>query len=357
MKKFVLPIIQTVSTVVLLYWIFSNEQLRRAMGQTFRSADPLWLFIGILVAGVVVLSGITRWRIFLKVQNIPVSWWRTAQLYLIGLFFNLLFLGAIGGDVVKVICLARDHPGRRAAIIMSLVADRMSGLLALITAAAVFPIARYSWFTRTSAASGMLFFLLGYLFFCLMGVVMSFLIAKRGASERIPERMPGRSKFIQLSKAYELIAKSWKQMICAALVSFLGLFAHYGTFYCSGRAFHPSPTLLDMYTVMPVVDVISSLPIAISGLGVREKSFEELLGNLSGIPEETALLISLAGFAVSVVWSMVGAAVFPFYRSETAPRREKIRDLMRETRTLKADESRENIPPQQNLSSVGITKE
>src|SRR5690606_7251880 len=138
---------------------------------------------------------------------------------------------------------------------------------------------------------GMLWFLLGYLFFSVLGVAVSFFMASRGASEKIPHHMPGRATVIELSKAYHLFAKAWKLALCAALVSFVGLFAHYGTFYCSGRAFEPSPTLLDIYSIMPVVDVISSLPIAISGLGVREKLFEELLGKLSGIPVETALLI------------------------------------------------------------------
>ncbi|MBA4146695.1 MAG: flippase-like domain-containing protein [Verrucomicrobia bacterium] len=358
MKKFALTALQATITVVLLWWIFSDDALRSGMARTFRSADTNWLLLGIAVAGIGVLSGICRWRIFLQIQQIPVSWWRTTQLYMIGLFFNLLFLGAIGGDVIKVLCLAKDNPGRRTAIVLSVVADRLSGLLALVTVASIFTLGRYGWFTQNPAAAGMLWFLLGYLVFSVLGVAFSFLVARMGVAEKMPRRVPGRAKFIELSKSYHLFASAWKPTLCAALISFVGLFAHYGTFYCSGRAFQPSPSLLDMYSIMPVVDVISSLPIAISGLGVREKLFEELLGSLSGIPGETALLISLAGFAVSVVWSVVGAGIFPFYRSETARRHESIRDLLKGTHSLDGvEKNAEPMPTQQSCSSVGTTNE
>jgi hypothetical protein len=69
---------------------------------------------------------------------------------------------------------------------------------------------------------------------------------------------------------------------------------------------------------MPVVDVITTLPVSISGLGLRETLFESFLQRLCQVPSEVGVLVSLLGFGFSVFWSLLGGLVFPFYRPETA---------------------------------------
>jgi hypothetical protein len=44
-----------------------------------------------------------------------------------------------------------------------------------------------------------------------------------------------------------------------------------------------------------LVTAISSLPISLNGIGVREALFEELLAELCGVSRGTGLLISIAG--------------------------------------------------------------
>jgi hypothetical protein len=57
---------------------------------------------------------------------------------------------------------------------------------------------------------------------------------------------------------------------------------------------------------MPVVDVVSSLPISISGLGVRERTFDFLISQLTGIPPAAAVAAALIGFLFNLFWGIVG---------------------------------------------------
>jgi len=61
---------------------------------------------------------------------------------------------------------------------------------------------------------------------------------------------------------------------------------------------------------MPVVDAMSAMPVSISGIGVREKTFEILMNDLAGLPAEVAVSGSLIGFACSLVWAALGGILF-----------------------------------------------
>jgi hypothetical protein len=61
---------------------------------------------------------------------------------------------------------------------------------------------------------------------------------------------------------------------------------------------------------MPVIDSVSSLPISVAGVGVREKLFQILMSDLAGTLPEISVAASLAGFACSVFWAVIGGLLF-----------------------------------------------
>ena len=79
-----------------------------------------------------------------------------------------------------------------------------------------------------------------------------------------------------------------------------------------------APGMVPMIEVYPIVNTISAIPISLSGIGVREQLFETLLNTLYGTPKSLAVLISLCGFFLSVLWSLLGGVVYLFYRPSTA---------------------------------------
>jgi hypothetical protein len=67
---------------------------------------------------------------------------------------------------------------------------------------------------------------------------------------------------------------------------------------------------MDVFSVMPVITLVTALPVFIGGLGAREQLFKQLLGDLAGTPADVAVAISLTGFAIYLVWALVGAVLF-----------------------------------------------
>ncbi len=170
--------------------------------------------------------------------------------------------------------------------------------------------------SQTPAARGLLYVLIVFAVGCVVFITCSFAVARTGLIRRLPARAPGREKMLELAAAYNLFTTAWGHSLVAILLSFPVLFTFFGTFFCAARAFRAAISLPDMFSIMPVVTVVSSLPVSVSGLGVREEMFKQLLGDLAHIPAEQAVLISLTGFLIYVFWSLFGGAAYLWSRPE-----------------------------------------
>ena len=81
--------------------------------------------------------------------------------------------------------------------------------------------------------------------------------------------------------------------------------------------------MIEILAVLPIILTIASLPISLSGVGVREGLFQNVLASLFGTPESLAVMISITGFLIVVFWGLVGGCVYLVYRPTggLAPRR------------------------------------
>ena len=82
-------------------------------------------------------------------------------------------------------------------------------------------------------------------------------------------------------------------------------------FYVLTLGFHQQVPVIALAAIVPVVTSISALPITPSGLGVRENLYVWMLAVPTlGVPAAQALLLSLVGYAGSLVWSLVGGVIY-----------------------------------------------
>ena len=309
--------VQIPATVGILVWIFADAQLLRKIGQTLLGADPWWLLAGVAMGGASVAIMASRWLIFLRTQGIRLPYRRALAIYLISLFFTLFLPGAVSSGAARGLYLFYEHPGRKTAVVLSIIADHLSGLIALVLVAIVFTFSRARWFDQAPIPQGTLYVLAAFLGLTMTGLLLTMLGVQSGFIDTMPHQVPFRAKMVEFAKALNGVLMQWRVMLKGIGVSLLVLLTFFLTFDFAARAFDAGVSTLDMLSIMPIVDVITALPLTASGIGVREKLFEELLTSLAGVPADVALLVSMTGFAFSAVWSVLGGPVFAVY----APRR------------------------------------
>lgn len=73
-----------------------------------------------------------RWYALVRALDLPFTLRNAVRLGMVGTFYNTFLPGAIGGDIVKAISIAKGHPERKAAAVATVVADRLLGLFGLL---------------------------------------------------------------------------------------------------------------------------------------------------------------------------------------------------------------------------------
>lgn len=104
-----------------------------------------WTFLAlavILIGGATLLT-FFRWYLLVWSLEFPFRVRDALRLGFVGLISNYVAPGSVGGDIVKAILLAKDHPTRKTVAVATVLLDRILGLLALFLVGAVasmFPI-------------------------------------------------------------------------------------------------------------------------------------------------------------------------------------------------------------------------
>ena len=65
----------------------------------------------------------------------------------------------------------------------------------------------------------------------------------------------------------------------------------------------------DLAVIVPISFIVQMLPVSVNGFGVREATFSFYFTRL-GLPIESALLVSLVGTALIMMFSLTGAEVY-----------------------------------------------
>ena len=100
----------------------------------------------------------------LRIQRISLGWLRTGAIVIIGLFFNVFLPGLVGGDVMRLYYIFNLAPEAKLPGSLSIVMDRLLGLLAIVFLVAIVLVARFNWLTRVPETAQ-----LAYLALALLG--------------------------------------------------------------------------------------------------------------------------------------------------------------------------------------------
>lgn len=315
-------IIQVLVTIGLLWWLLHDPARRTDMSEAIARADVWWLLAAMVSAGACEFFGIIRWQLFLKMLHLQIPLAETTRLFFIGAFFNQFLPGTTGGDVVRVLYLMREHPEHRTAGFLSVAVDRLLAMLVLVAMGLAFAWGRAEWFAQSLTVGNTMKIFAIILFTMALGLAASFVLTKRHLVERLPTGMPFREAIVKLSTLWQLCIENRREALLGAFYTIPMLVTFFAAFYFVARAFTPKVDFLDMMSIMPLVTAISSLPISLNGIGVREALLDELLHELCGVAKGTGMLVSITGMVVYLIWGLPGGW---FYLSRR--RREKATSL------------------------------
>ena len=298
-NKIFLTVLKLAVSSALLYAVLSKTGLGKVFSTLKNMSIPAFISATLLYLGSQFISTV-RWRLFLPTG---ISARKLFSLYMIGTFFNNFLPGVIGGDAVKAYYLYRET-GKGSLSLASIFVDRYIGFVGLIAICVV----AYPFGFKYFAGSRVEWLLPLIVFGFLASSLMIFGL-------RIGQRIRFLSEFYTYFHSYrhqkEVIGKTF---ILSLIIQFAGIFA----VYILARGLQQHIPLLAFLVFLPIIILLTLIPVSISGLGVREGACVLLFGFI-GIEPSAATAISLSWFISVAAGSLIGLVEYLKYKREEIP--------------------------------------
>jgi len=273
---------------------------------TLRQVKLLPLTAAIGLQGCAIAVAAARWRVLLAAQAIHLSWLRTVQFSLVGLFFSLFSLGTLGGDAAKFIGLLPHAPKRKGLLVLSMVQDRLiglGGLLALLTG--FIAVQRHLlWSDPTMRALTLALPVACAVFFG--GAAMLWTL--HGSPQT---KDPGPARRWQNSLS--IMARNFFPLSAFLPALLLSVAVHaliIATGYLAARAIGIDLPFSAAGIVFGTTGLVLSLPITVAGLGVREGALIWLLGLFGFGAIDLAIGLSFCLLSSNLFWAFTGGVAF-----------------------------------------------
>jgi uncharacterized membrane protein YbhN (UPF0104 family) len=268
--------LQVLISACLIIFVFRHLDLSQVKSLALHPQRTPMLVAAFIAFNVSKILGALRLNIYQRHAAMHVSEGDNLRLYYAGMFLNLFLPGGIGGDGYKVLVLHRRHGLPLRIPVMTLLADRVSGILALLFLLCMFmPLLPLPWkppaaivFTATSVAVILAVFVTGHRWL-------------------LKVDMQGVTSVFVLGLAVQLL-----QMICMGM-----LLLYLGT---------PATHYLAYSAIFLVSSVAAVLPLSVGGLGVREATF--LFGvDVFHLDPGYGVIASSCFFLITVLSSLIGS--------------------------------------------------
>jgi uncharacterized protein (TIRG00374 family) len=307
-------------SAMLLTWL----AWRTDWAQVARAFAQLRLVWWLAAVGLYLLTQVVssvRWQLLARPLGLDGQLRQFVAFYFIGMYFNLLLPTSVGGDVVRAWYLDGGS-GRKLAAFLSVFIDRFSGLLVLLAlacvAVALCPIALPAWIyvsvwgTIAAAVAG----LAGFSIF--------------GFRFSIAGRVPGvnrLSRKIEALRANSTYFLRPRLLLGTTALSLVVQASNVLLVWLVGRAIDAPVPVSYYWILVPMVTLLTLLPISLNGMGVREWGTVLFLAPL-GVGQGTALSLAFLWFSVFTAASLCGGVIYlfgSFPRPEVGPDHETVR--------------------------------
>lgn len=287
-----------------------------AVGDLFGSPLAIFACAALVFATIPLLA--LRWRMLLRPLGISLPVMTSFHIVNIAMMLQVFLLGALGADAVRLLYAWRAVRHGSGRIAVSVLADRIVGLLGLITIAFVFTL--YNWTSMRSepwlaalAIGVFLAFAAGVTGICALFLAPA---AVGHLLDRLAHRPRMTRLLLHLRGITLMLGSNPLTLLCAfALAVAIHTLTVAGVLVVGRALAIGELTVADYAFAVPLTVLANSLPISPNGLGVGEAAFNQLCRWLEPAPSSASYSsIFFVYRAVSMLTCLCGLASYLIYR-------------------------------------------
>ncbi|WNJ16284.1 lysylphosphatidylglycerol synthase transmembrane domain-containing protein [Pontibacter sp. G13] len=263
-------------TGIALWIVWTNIDLKQTW-EVVQELDFWTILVALLFFQGSKIIASLRLNRYMRTMGIFLSEWDHLKLYYLGMFYNLILPGGIGGDGYKVILLQKRSEAKTKRLIQAMVHDRLMGVSGLGMLAGVL--------------AGLLFWQFGKPLEAGLGIAASLAIPI-GAWVISRWMFKPFVSLIPISLFYSFGVQLCQLVLGWIMLRGMGVEDHIPVYLC----------------VFLVSSIAAALPLSIGGVGARELVFF-YAASIVPISKEPGVAFSLMFFLISAVSSLAGVLV------------------------------------------------
>ena len=291
-KGLIVILAKVAFTAVLAKWIINSIDFKSFTNILSSITWPFIVWI-IIISFIAIAFTTLRWKVLMRPTKSNFSYIHLLYLTFIAHCYNILVPGNITGDVVRALKTSTA----------TVFLDRLIGMLGLVVIVLCGIIFSYPTLSE-----------LGLMRYIIVVMLILSLLSISIFSRRVTRQFswignmlgPFYEKIKVALLSIQLYRNYYREIIeafCATLSSHLLIVT---TVYLINMAIGSNATYLHCLLFVPVIGLISSIPVTIGGIGLREAGYI-LLFTQVGVTKEHALGMSLIYFLLFFGWAIVGA--------------------------------------------------
>lgn len=231
--------------------------------------------LALILVHVMLIS--VRLSLLFRPQGLKLPFRTALRLTLVGMFFDIFLPGAAGGTVAKLFYATRENEGRRTEVATVVIFDRVIGIVSLLLLPLIFaPMFLqlvYSLHTLRVIVITYAAVLGSLLLVFLAGMLNRSTVGHLAGSIHFPRLRKVVSRSLETIGAYH---GSITILLIALGLSLVANFAIVGVIGVALAIVNPASVAWRLCLVVPIGQIVNSLPITPGGLGVGEVAFNTL---------------------------------------------------------------------------------
>jgi uncharacterized protein (TIRG00374 family) len=288
--KFVMLALKLLVTGFLFWLLLQNVDIS-VVWDKLGNVQLGWAVMAVAALMVQLLLTGLRWYYVSQLVNAFIRRQLALRLILVGQFFNQILPSSVGGDAVRAWLLSREGLTIRHSMV-SVICDRGVALILLtVIVAFTMPLVIFLGDVNIPSALPMA---ISIITLVVIGLLSLFLFGKRLANKMISSRMT-RPLGVLVRDLCDVLFSSGKSVRVIAISVVVQIIVVISIYYC-GLALGVDLKLVQL-SMLPLILLVSSIPISFAGWGLREGAMVAGLG-FAGVSAGDALAISV-GFGVA----------------------------------------------------------
>jgi glycosyltransferase 2 family protein len=311
MKKIGVEILKILITIGLFYYLFKTRVPLNEVISNIKNLDIAYVIIIFVLFLLYYFIFSLRWNFLLKAQKINIPFSKSYLYILVSFFFNNFLPSGLGMDLVRSAYAGGKENFEKA--LGTSIMERVLGMIGMMAIGVLAVFSGKTEFARFSILYIGLILLTVLIYYLLISLKIEW-IKKKLLSIQFFDLGNSIRKFYKAFKFYKnkkrtlLIGVGYSVLVQSVIIII--------NYFIARGLSNPIPVFA-LLTYIPIITVISLIPITINGLGLREAAYVYFFSSLS-MSRGEAMSLSLIFFFASVIASCVGGIVFVFLKKDIA---------------------------------------